>query len=77
MSLSLGLPDTKPECETSQKSQLSKKEVCAYSGEKCVFTGYGQVEKHSDTNIRVIEDDGTVTTIYNAVVIVKERPKKY
>ncbi|MBQ8043566.1 MAG: hypothetical protein IJ272_05395 [Clostridia bacterium] len=57
--------------------EVKLKEVIAYSGEKVVFACTGRIEVYSDgMKVRITESDGTVTTIYNAAVVVKERPKK-
>lgn len=57
--------------------EVKQKEVIAYSGEKVVFSCIGRVNAYSDGKmVRITEEDGTVTTIYNAAVVVKERPKK-
>lgn len=78
MSFALGIEGEKRNVNTEKQSEVSMKEVTVYSGEKVVFSCIGRANTYSDGKmVRITEQDGTVTTIYNAVVVVKERPEKY
>ena len=77
MSFALGNVGEERNEKAGKERELTLKEVCAYSGEKPIFTCYGAVEVFSDgMMVRVTETDGRVSTIYNAAVIVRERTKK-
>jgi len=78
MSFTLGNNEEEQKVKRDEDCEMKRKEVIAYSGEKVVFSCVGRVNTYPDGKmIRITEPDGTVTTIYNAVVVVKERPEKY
>lgn len=60
-----------------KKRNVPLKEICVYSGEKCVLSCYGTVEASSEgVFVRIIEQSGYVYTVYNGTVVVKENLKK-
>lgn len=77
MSFTLGNVGEERNVKQDKEGEVTLKEVVAYSGEKVIFACAGRVEVYSDgMMVRIDEIGGTVTTIYNAAVVVKERSKK-
>lgn len=57
-------------------SEQEVKEISVYSAGTCVFKCYGTVfTGDKGQSVRITETDGSQHTVYNAVVIVKARPK--
>ena len=74
MSFVLGTVGEERHVNIEKQPEASMKEVIAYSGEKVVFHRTGMVAVYYDGNaICVAEGDGTVTKLYNAVVVVSEK----
>ena len=74
MSMAFGIQGEKRNVNTEKQSDVSMKEVTVYSGGRVVLCRVGRFNVYSDSNeICVTEENGTVTKIYNAAVIVREK----